>query len=212
MRKTNKFTPPVPFASRFLNTRTMKETFRSYVELLISVALDADVMDALEKEKDELLLPHMRKVEGMLTDNRRRLLPRLRVGQLFKNALDSFPELSLVTALEKDGENPSFKVQLSGKAYNRKTLRPSKASSKLPLEYTVEKERTQWFSLYHSLQHYKYHTFLICKDEIASVRTQRGGCLGQEETVKLCLRNGSWVERLFHKFGELLTQVQQTCL
>ncbi|XP_064168463.1 glutamine and serine-rich protein 1-like isoform X2 [Anguilla rostrata] len=212
MSEDDEFTPPVPFASRFLNTRTMKETFRSYVELLISVALDADLMDALEKEKDELLLPHMRKVEGMLTDNRRRLLPRLRVGQLFKNALDSFPELSLVTALEKDGENPSLKVQLSGKAYNRKTLRPSKASSKLPLEYTVEKEKTQWFSLYHSLQHYKYHTFLICKDEIASVRTQRGGCLGQEETVKLCLRNGSWVERLFHKFGELLTQVQQTCL
>lgn len=44
------FTPPVPFASRFLNTRTMKETFKSFVELLISVALDPDVLDALEKE------------------------------------------------------------------------------------------------------------------------------------------------------------------
>ncbi|KAI1904596.1 hypothetical protein AGOR_G00007250 [Albula goreensis] len=207
----DELTPPVPFASRFLNTRTMKETFKSYVELLISVALDADVMDSLEKEKDELLLPHMRKVEGMLMDNRRRLLPKLRVGQLFKNALDSFPEFSLVTDLKNDSETPSFKVRLSGKAYNRKTMRPSKAISTLPLEYTVDKERTQWFSLYHSLQHYKYHTFLICKDEIESVQTQWED-LGQEETVQLCLHNGHWVEKLFDKFGELLTQVQQNCL
>lgn len=40
----------MPFSSRFLNTRTMKETFKSFVELLISVALDADVMSALERE------------------------------------------------------------------------------------------------------------------------------------------------------------------
>ncbi|KAL0168779.1 hypothetical protein M9458_037001, partial [Cirrhinus mrigala] len=46
----SEFTPPVPFASRFLNTRTMKETFKSFVELLISLALDADVMNALERE------------------------------------------------------------------------------------------------------------------------------------------------------------------
>lgn len=41
--------PPVPFTSRPLNTRTMKETFKSFVELLISVALDEDVMTALER-------------------------------------------------------------------------------------------------------------------------------------------------------------------
>lgn len=49
----SEFTPPIPFASRFLNTRMMKETFRSYVELLISVALDAEVMNTLEKENGE---------------------------------------------------------------------------------------------------------------------------------------------------------------
>ena len=40
----------MPLGSRFLNTRTMKETFRSFVELLISVALDEDMLTALEKE------------------------------------------------------------------------------------------------------------------------------------------------------------------
>ncbi|XP_029937138.1 glutamine and serine-rich protein 1 isoform X2 [Myripristis murdjan] len=206
----DELTPPVPFASRFLNTRTMKETFKSFVELLISVALDEDVMTALERENDELLLPHMKRVDGMITDNRKRLLHKLHMGQLLKTALDSFPEISVVTELKKDGETPAFKVRLSGKAYNKKTMKPYKMPNKVPLEYTVDQQKTQWFSLYHSLQHYKYHTYLMCKDEIASLRVQAGE-LGQEETVQKCLQNGAWVEGLFDRFGELLNQVQQAC-
>lgn len=45
--------PPVPFASRFLNTRTMKDTFKSFVELLISIALDEDLVTALERANGE---------------------------------------------------------------------------------------------------------------------------------------------------------------
>ncbi|XP_059211614.1 glutamine and serine-rich protein 1 [Centropristis striata] len=202
--------PPVPFASRLLNTRTTKETFKSFVELLISVALDEDVMTALERANDELLLPHMKRVDGMITDNRKRLLNKLHIGQVLKTALDSFPEISVVTELKKDGETPAFKVRLSGKAYNKKTMKPYKMPNKVPQEYTVDQQKTQWFSLYHSLQHYKYHTYLMCKDEIASMRVQTGD-LGQEETVQKCLQNGAWVEGLYDRFGELINQVQQAC-
>lgn len=202
--------PPVPFASRLLNTRTMKETFKSFVELLIGIVLDEDVIAALEKANDELLLPHMRKVDGMITDNRKRLLHKLHIGQVLKTALDSFPEISVVTELKKDGETPAFKVRLSGKAYNKKTMKPYKMPNKVPQEYTVDQQKTQWFSLYHSLQHYKYHTYLMCKDEIASLRLQVGD-LGQEETVQKCLQNAAWVEGLFDRFGELINQVQQAC-
>ncbi|KAM4593039.1 glutamine and serine-rich protein 1 isoform 2-T2 [Odontesthes bonariensis] len=197
-------------ALRFLTTRTMKETFRSFVELLISIALDEDVMAALERANDELLLPHMKRVDGMITDNRKRLLHKLHIGQVLKTALDSFPEISVVTELKTDGETPAFKVRLSGKAYNKKTMKPYKVPNKVPQEYTVDQQKTQWFSLYHSLQHYKYHTYLMCKDEIASLRVQTGD-LGQEETVQKCLQNGAWVEGLFDRFGELINQVQQAC-
>ncbi|KAK2854135.1 hypothetical protein Q5P01_006796 [Channa striata] len=206
----NESNPPVPFASPFLNTRTMKDTFKSFVEVLISIALDEDVMTALERANDELLLPHMKRVDGMITDNRKRLLHKLHIGQVLKTALDSFPEISVVTELKKDGETPAFKVRLSGKAYNKKTMKPYKMPNKVPQEYTVDQQKTQWFSLYHSLQHYKYHTYLMCKDEIASLRVQAGD-LGQEETVQKCLQNGAWVEGLFDRFGELINQVQQAC-
>lgn len=37
----------------------MKETFKSFVELLISVALDEDVMTALERENGEQIHFHL---------------------------------------------------------------------------------------------------------------------------------------------------------
>lgn len=202
--------PPAPFSSRLLNTRTMKETFKGFVELLISIALDEDLITALEKSNDELLLPQMKKVDGMITDNRKRLLHKLSIENVLKTALDSFPEIAVVTELKKDGDTPAFKVRLSGRAYNRKTMKPYKMPNKVPQEYTVDQQKTQWFSLYHSLQHYKYHTYLMCKNEIESLRVQAGE-MGQEETVQKCLQNGAWLEGLFDRFGELINQVQQVC-
>lgn len=49
-----------------------------------------------------------------------------------QTALDSFPEIAVVTELTKDGETPAFKVRLSGKAYNKKTMKPYKMLNKVP--------------------------------------------------------------------------------
>ncbi|NXA40623.1 QSER1 protein, partial [Eudromia elegans] len=204
--------PPAPFVTRFLNTRAMKETFKSYMELLVSIALDPDTMQALEKSNDELLLPHMRKIDGMLNDNRKRLLSKLRLDQTFKNALENFPELTVITrdAKTKTGGVSVSKIKMNGKAYNKKTLRASKSTTKLAQEFTVDPEKIQLYSLYHSLHHYKYHIYLTCKEEISSVQ-KKSADLGQEEIVQLCMKNIKWVEDLFEKFGELLNRVQQKC-
>uniref|UniRef100_A0A2K5JC48 DUF4211 domain-containing protein n=1 Tax=Colobus angolensis palliatus TaxID=336983 RepID=A0A2K5JC48_COLAP len=199
------FDPPAPFVTRFLNTRAMKETFKSYMELLVSIALDPDTMQALEKSNDELLLPHMKKIDGMLNDNRKRLLLNLHLDQSFKNALESFPELTIITrdSKAKSGGTAISKIKMNGKAYNKKTLRTSKTTAKSAQEFAVDPEKIQLYSLYHSLHHYKYHVYLICKDEISSVQ-KKNEDLGQEEIVQLCMKNVKWVEDLFEKFGELL--------
>ncbi|XP_010002559.1 PREDICTED: glutamine and serine-rich protein 1 [Chaetura pelagica] len=204
--------PPAPLVTRFLNTRAMKETFKSYMELLVSIALDPDTMQALEKSNDELLLPHMRKIDGMLNDNRKRLLSKLRLDHTFKNALENFPELTVITrdSKTKSGGTSVSKIKMNGKAYNKKTLRASKSTTKLAQEFTVDPEKIQLYSLYHSLHHYKYHIYLTCKEEISSVQ-KKSADLGQEEIVQLCMKNMKWVEDLFEKFGELLNRVQQKC-
>ncbi|XP_048217152.1 glutamine and serine-rich protein 1 isoform X2 [Perognathus longimembris pacificus] len=204
--------PPAPFVTRFLNTRAMKETFKSYMELLVSIALDPDTMQALEKSNDELLLPHMKKIDGMLNDNRKRLLLNLHLDQSFKTALESFPELTVITrdSKAKSGGSTISKIKMNGKAYNKKTLRTSKTTNKSAQEFAVDPEKIQLYSLYHSLHHYKYHVYLICKNEISSVQ-KKNEDLGQEEIVQLCMKNAKWVEDLFEKFGELLNHVQQKC-
>ncbi|XP_072825848.1 glutamine and serine-rich protein 1 isoform X2 [Vicugna pacos] len=206
------FNPPAPFVTRFLNTRAMKETFKSYMELLVSIALDPDTMQALEKSNDELLLPHMKKIDSLLNDNRKRLLLNLHLDQSFKNALESFPELTIITrdSKAKSGGSTISKIKMNGKAYNKKTLRTSKTTTKSAQEFAVDPEKIQLYSLYHSLHHYKYHVYLICKDEISSVQ-KKNEDLGQEEIVQLCMKNVKWVEDLFEKFGELLNHVQQKC-
>ncbi|XP_053246295.1 glutamine and serine-rich protein 1 isoform X1 [Podarcis raffonei] len=204
--------PPAPIIARFLNTRAMKETFRSYMELLVSIALDPDTMLALERSNDELLLPHMRKIDGMLNDNRKRLLSKLSLERSLKAALESFPELTVINrdSKTKTGVSVIPRIKMNGKAYNKKTLRISKAASKLAQEFAVDPEKISLCSLYHSLHHYKYHMFLRCKVEISSVQ-KKSADLGQEEIVQQCMKNMKWVEDLFEKFGELLNHVQQKC-
>ncbi|XP_015743346.1 glutamine and serine-rich protein 1 isoform X1 [Python bivittatus] len=204
--------PPAPIVARFLNTRAMKETFRNYMELLVSIALDPDTMLALEKSNDELLLPHMRKIDGMLNDNRKRLLSKLRLERSFKAALECFPELTVITrdSKAKMGVNAVSRIKMNGKAYNKKTLKISKTTTKLAQEFAVDPEKIPLCSLYHSLHHYKYHMFLRCKVEISSVQ-KKNADLGQEEIVQQCMKNIKWIEDLFEKFGELLNHVQQKC-
>ncbi|CAL9701763.1 unnamed protein product [Knipowitschia caucasica] len=200
---------PVLVTSRLLNTRTMKETFKGFVELLFTTAFDEDLISSLEGSNDDLLLPHLKRVDGILIDNKKCLLKKLSIENILKTALDSFPEIAVVTELKKDGET-AFKIRLSGRAYNRKTMKPYKLPNKVPQEYSVNQQQTRWFSLYHSLQHYKYHTYLMCKNEVETLRVQSGE-MGAEQSVQKCLQNGAWLESLFDRFGELINQVQQVC-
>lgn len=42
---------------------------------------------------DELLLPHMKRVDGMITDNRKRLLQKLHIGQVLKVGVSLKPHI-----------------------------------------------------------------------------------------------------------------------
>lgn len=35
-------------------------------------------------------------------------------------------------------------------------------------EFKVELEKSGYYTLYHSLHHYKYHTFLRCRDQVST--------------------------------------------
>ncbi|XP_041053566.1 glutamine and serine-rich protein 1 isoform X2 [Carcharodon carcharias] len=199
-----------PYVARFLNTRTMKETFKNYMELLVSTALDPDMIEASEQSNDEMYLPHMRKIDSMLNENKKRMISKFPLEPALKTALENFPELTTCASGAKGSNSNMSKIKLSGKNYNKKTLQSLKQNAKGQKEFTVDQEKLQCCTLYHTLHHHKYHTYLICKKEAASILKQNKD-LGQVETIQQCMENEKWVEDLFEKFGDVLTQAQQKC-
>ncbi|CAN8177314.1 unnamed protein product [Coccothraustes coccothraustes] len=189
---------------RVLNTRAMKEMYRSYVEMLVSTALDPDMIQALEDTNDELYLPPMRKIDGILNDHKKKVLKRVTLNPSLQEALHTFPQLHA-----EPGES-LVRLRPGGDPYNRKTLSKVKRSVGKPQEFKVEVEKSFLYTLYHSLHHYKYHTFLRCKDETTAIEG-RAEDLGQEEVVQRCMRNQPWLERLFDSFSELLAQARAKC-
>ncbi|KAJ7989979.1 hypothetical protein DPEC_G00310100 [Dallia pectoralis] len=182
------------------NSRAMREMFRSYVEMLVSTALDPDMIQALEDTDDELYLPPMRKIDSLLNEQKRGLLRRVNMSGQHQEVLHMFPKM---TADPLD--SGVAKVHLSGECYNRKTLNRVKRST-MPKQQDLKlsTEMCRVYSLYHSLHHYKYHTFLHCKKETDSIE-QAAEDPGQEEVVQQCMANQGWLETLYNSFVDLLT-------
>ncbi|KAF6719834.1 Proline-rich protein 12 [Oryzias melastigma] len=182
-----------------VNSRAMREMFRSYVEMLVSTALDPDMIQALEDTDDELYLPPMRKIDSLLSEQKKRLLGRVNMSAQHQEALHLFPKMTADPL-----ESGAVRVHLGGEGYNRKTLNRVKKSISKQQDMKLSIETCRIYSLYHSLHHYKYHTFLHCKKETDSIE-QAAEDPGQEEVVQQCMANQSWLESLFNSFVELLS-------
>ncbi|XP_030265558.1 proline-rich protein 12-like isoform X1 [Sparus aurata] len=181
------------------DSRAMREMFRSYVEMLVSTALDPDMIQALQDTDDELYLPPMRRIDSLLSEQKRRLLRRVNMSAQHQEALHIFPRLTADTL-----ESGAVKVHLGGEGYNRKTLNWVKRSIPKQQDLKLSIETCRIYSLYHSLHHFKYHTFLHCKKETHSIE-QAAEDPGQEEVVQQCMANQGWLESLYNSFMELLS-------
>ncbi|XP_053308496.1 proline-rich protein 12 [Spea bombifrons] len=189
---------------RVLNTRAMKEMFRSYIEMLVSTALDPDMIQALEDTSDELYLPPMRKIDSIVNEHKKKVLKKVSLNSTVQEAIHTFPQLFT------DPGDSTVRVKPGGEPYNRKTLNKLKKNVAKPQEFKVDSEKCPFYVLYHSLHHYKYHIFLRCKQETNAIEQQNDD-LGQEEVVQQCMRNQPWLEKLFESFIDLLTQAQSKC-
>lgn len=82
----------------------------------------------------------------------------------------------------------------------------------------MDQQRTQWFSLYHSLQHYKYHTYLMCKDEVRHCCTHFccAGCVQSVQSESMFLEDLCLLSTIIHIFkncGEtLICRAVSECL
>uniref|UniRef100_A0A3B3VV19 Proline-rich protein 12-like n=1 Tax=Poecilia latipinna TaxID=48699 RepID=A0A3B3VV19_9TELE len=182
-----------------ISIRAMREMFKSYVEMLVSTALDPDMIQALEDTDDELYLPPMRKIDSLLSEQKKRLLRRINMSVQHQEVLHMYPKMTADPL-----ESGAVRVHLGGEGYSRKTLSRVKKSVPKQQDIKLSIETCRLYSLYHSLHHYKYHTFLHCKKETDNIE-QAAEDPGQEEVVQQCMANQGWLEKLFSSFVELLT-------
>ncbi|MGH0192473.1 UNVERIFIED_CONTAM: hypothetical protein FKN15_015338 [Acipenser sinensis] len=116
--------------------KEMKEMFRSYVEMLVSTALDPDMIRALEETSDELYLPPMRKIDGILSEHKKKLLRRISLNPGHQEALHTYPRLS-----PEPLDSASVRVRLGGEPYNRKTLNKLRKSAPKPQVRKLQRGR-----------------------------------------------------------------------
>ncbi|XP_010848012.1 PREDICTED: proline-rich protein 12, partial [Bison bison bison] len=173
---------------RLLKTRAMREMYRSYVEMLVSTALDPDMIQALEDTHDELYLPPMRKIDGLLNEHKKKVLKRLSLSPALQDALHTFPQLQVEQSGEGSPEEGAVRLRPAGEPYNRKTLSKLKRS--------VVRAQVRWVTGEWGLD--------------GKTLAIEGGAedLGQEEVVQQCMRNQPWLEQLFDSFSDLLAQAQ----
>uniref|UniRef100_A0A087X3X8 Proline rich 12 n=1 Tax=Poecilia formosa TaxID=48698 RepID=A0A087X3X8_POEFO len=101
-----------------ISIRAMREMFKSYVEMLVSTALDPDMIQALEDTDDELYLPPMRKIDSLLSEQKKRLLRRINMSvQHQQEVLHMYPKMTADPL-----ESGAVRVHLGGEGYSRKTL------------------------------------------------------------------------------------------
>ncbi|KAI9534145.1 hypothetical protein NQZ68_016863 [Dissostichus eleginoides] len=141
----------------------------------------------------------MRKIDSLLSEQKKRLLRRVNMSVQHQELLHIFPKM-----MADPLESGAVKVHLGGEGYNRKTLNRVKRSINKQQDLKLSIETCRIYSLYHSLHHYKYHTFLHCKKETDSVQ-QAAEDPGQEEVVQQCMANQGWLDRLFSSFVDLMS-------
>uniref|UniRef100_A0A3Q4M780 Proline rich 12b n=1 Tax=Neolamprologus brichardi TaxID=32507 RepID=A0A3Q4M780_NEOBR len=135
---------------------------------------------------------------------KKKLLRRVNMSAQHQEALHIFPKMTADPV-----ESGVVKVHLGGEGYNRKTLNRIKRSIPKQQDMKLSIDICRIYSLYHSLHHYKYHTFLHCKKETDNIE-QAAEDPGQEEVVQQCMANQGWLESLFSSFMELLTLSAKT--
>uniref|UniRef100_W5NKM6 Uncharacterized protein n=1 Tax=Lepisosteus oculatus TaxID=7918 RepID=W5NKM6_LEPOC len=91
---------------------------------------------------------------------------------LHQEALHSYPQMSADPL-----DSGAVRVRLGGESYNRKTLNRVKRSLPKQQDFKLSTETCRIYSLYHSLHHYKYHTFLHCKREVTVLLHSSPLCL-----------------------------------
>jgi len=194
----------------------ISDTFKVYLQTLLSQALDSNFLVEIAKEKDEYFLTSIAAVEEHW------VCPRLAIfahkitwkKDLLK-MVEMHPvfDLSCVTSGEKTcdscgGRNPTRKFHFQCRTYEIESLRESESNKLSPRMYLLCLSCTDHVILYHQLRHMRFELFSGCRLKVNEHMNDNPEADGPT-TLKSCLADHQWTTAMHKKVLLILAETEQ---
>ncbi|XP_078582843.1 uncharacterized protein LOC144865748 isoform X2 [Branchiostoma floridae x Branchiostoma japonicum] len=191
-------------------------TFRVYLQTLISYSLDPSFLDEIEREGDEYFLIALKTLDRKLREAKNQVKRRATFDPQFKACVETYPYLYTESNGGMGNQTcqaclshlqATQTVNLSGRAYSRSTLNETlmEKGSKV---FAVCQFCGDLAQTFHKLHHLKYRLFRECKNEVKAVQRSKK-TETDDETCRCIISDREWVSELHEDLEEFLCRAQQ---
>ncbi|XP_066275751.1 glutamine and serine-rich protein 1-like isoform X6 [Branchiostoma lanceolatum] len=200
--------------------QSLADSFKVYLQAMVSQVLDDEFLPCVEEERDEFFLTALGSLDERLEGAKRAVADSLSWLGRFKTLAETWPFLReeegepatgvLCQACEKQGHVAAKLLRLDGRPYDRLTLQDKEApSASEEQEQLLKLGRVcgERVSLYHRLHHYRFQLYRRCMAKVATLQEEHPE-LPQEEVVRQILKNIAWVKQLYEELRSLLEECQ----
>jgi len=192
------------------------DTFKIYLQTLLSQALDSNFLKEITKEKDEYFLTSISAVEEHWVAPRSAILSgKILWKKDLLKTVETHPifNLSCVTSGEKScdscgGRNPTRKFQFQSRTYELETLEEIEKSKSSPHVYLLCLSCTDHVILYHQLFHIRFDLFSCCKVKVDEHKRENAQVDGPT-MLKACLAHHQWTSAMHRKVLLILAETEQ---
>lgn len=161
---------------RNMHKLSIEEAFLRYLSALCSLAVDPEFVQAWQQ--DELVRNAYDRVTTVLEDKERFCISSATWHQNFLAALDAYPCLELIGALDgvrcdacrRTHAATSCRVRLSGHIYDRASFAPLVDPTEFELDFQLGRVCVKRATLYHKFHHFPRALFNICHAKVRSVK------------------------------------------
>ncbi|CAH1256546.1 DUXA [Branchiostoma lanceolatum] len=196
------------------------KTFRIYLQVLISYALDSSFLDDIEEESDMYFLDAIETVDTKVKEAKDRVMQNVTFDPEYKAVVEKYPYLQVVSNSNLGNQTcqaclttrqATQTLKLHGRPYSRSTLMMERLSEKGTKTSSVCQDCGDAAQTFHQLYHLKYRLFRKCENKVMAVNRSRAVSSEEDDTVRHILSDMEWISQLHEDLENWLARAQQNC-
>ncbi|XP_066275760.1 proline-rich protein 12-like [Branchiostoma lanceolatum] len=194
------------------------KTFRIYLQVLISYALDSSFLDDIEEESDMYFLDAIETVDTKVKEAKDRVMQNVTFDPEYKAVVEKYPYLQVVSNSNLGNQTcqaclttrqATQTLKLHGRPYSRSTLMMERLSEKGTKMSSVCQMCGNAAQTFHQLYHLKYRLFRKCENKVMAVNRSRAVSSEEDNTVRHILSDMEWISQLHEDLENWLARAQQ---